>query len=108
MAKIVISPLARADMREIGDYISQELHNPAAALRLIHRFQETIAPLRNYPQMGSPVLVAEKEHHAYRYLICGNNLLFYHVAEDVVYVDRVLYGRRDYMALLFADRLEEE
>ena len=35
MYNLVISPLAKADMREIGDYISDELRNPIAAERTI-------------------------------------------------------------------------
>ena len=108
MAKLVISPLARADMREIGDYISGEFRNPDAALRLIRRFQEAMQPLRRFPEMGAPLLAAGKQSVPYRYLVCGSYLIFYHVAADAVHIDRVLYGRRDYMALLFGSRLEEE
>lgn len=108
MVKLVISPLAQADMREIGDYISRELRNPNAALRLIQSFQETMMPLREYPEMGSPLLVSGKQSVPYRYLVCGSYLIFYHTGNDAVYIDRVLYGRRDYMALLFGDQLAEE
>ena len=108
MAKLVISPLARADMREIGDYISQKLRNPDAALRMIRRFREVMSPLREFPESGAPLLAAGKQSAPYRYLICGSYLIFYHVADDAVYIDRVLYGRRDYMAILFSDQLEEE
>ena len=108
MAKLAISPLAQADMREIGDYISRELNNPNAALRLIRSFQEAMMPLRDYPEMGSPLLVSGKQSVPYRYLVCGSYLIFYHTAGDSVHIDRVLYGRRDYMAILFSDQLEEE
>lgn len=108
MAKLVISPLAQADMREIGDYISRELSNPNTALRLIRRFQDTMISLREYPEMGSPLLVSGKPNVPYRYLVCGSYLIFYHPGDDTVYIDRVLYGRRDYMALLFGGQLSEE
>lgn len=107
MVKVKISPLARADMREIGDYISRELRNPGAALRMIQRFQETIKPLSELPEMGAPLLAAEKQRASYRYLICSSYMIFYHLSDDSVMVDRVLYGRRDYLALLFGDQLEE-
>ena len=108
MADVVISSLARADMREIGDYISRELRNPDAALRMIRRFQEAMLPLREFPEMGSPLLAAGKQSAPYRYLVCGSYLIFYHIGAEAVHIDRVLYGRRDYMALLFGDKLEEE
>lgn len=108
MAKLIVSPMARADMREIGDYISQKLRNPVAALRMIRRFREAMSPLREFPESGAPLLAAGEQSALYRYLVCGSYLIFYHVADDTVYIDRVLYGRRDYMAILFSDQLEEE
>ena len=36
MHDLVISSLAKADMREIGDYIADELKNPIAAERTDH------------------------------------------------------------------------
>ncbi len=108
MAELFISPAARADMREIGDYISRELRNPEAAHRMILRFRGAVEQLRQFPLMGAPLLVSGKQNAPYRYRVCGSYLIFYHAGSDAVYVDRVLYGRRDYMALLFGDRIEEE
>ena len=108
MAKIVISPLARADMREIADYISRNLCNPNVALRMVQRFRKTIAPLAEFPEMGSPLPAHGKQGISYYYLVCGSYMIFYFIADGRVMVDRVLYGRRDYMAILFGDQLEEE
>lgn len=108
MAELIVSPLAKADMREIGDYISRELRNPDAAFQMIRRFKKAMLPLCDFPEMGAPLLVSDKQSVPYRYLICGNYLIFYHVEAERVLVDRVMYGRRDYMALLFGDQLEDE
>ena len=108
MAELFVSPLAGADMKEIGDYISRELCNPEAALNMIRRFKSAIAPLRDLPQMGAPLLTAGKQGTVYRYLVCGSYLIFYHMDGSAVFIDRVLYGRRDYLSLLFADELGEE
>lgn len=108
MAELTVSPLAKADMREIGDYISRELRNPGAALRTLGRFQKAMLPLRDFPEIGAPLLVSGKQRVPYRYLVCGNYLIFYHLEADRVLVDRVLYGRRSYTALLFGDQLEDE
>ena len=32
----------------------------------------------------------------------------YHIQWDIVVLDRILYGRRDYLAILFGDQLAEE
>ena len=42
-----------------------------------------------------------------RFLVCENYLIFYHTGKSVVTVDRVLYGRRDYLSVLF-DKTREE
>ena len=108
MAEIVISPLAKADMEEIADYIAREKHSPDAAARLIRLFREEINSLRGFPESGAPLIPPGKELCPYRYLVCKNYLVFYHTDKTTVMVDRVLYGRRDYLALLFGDDLTEE
>lgn len=108
MTKLIVSPMARADMREIGDHIAHELRNPEAARRQILRIQEAVLPLQEFPEMGSPLLTAGKPGILYRYLVCGNYLIFYYSGVEAVYIARVLYGRRDYMALLFGDQITEE
>ena len=108
MHDLIISPLAKADMREIGDYIQFELSNPHAAQRIIQRFRDAMQPLRKFPEMGSPLYVIGKQGAQYRYLVCGNYLIFYHIGTDAVQIDRVLYGRRDYLSLLFGDQLTGE
>ena len=44
----------------------------------------------------------------YRFLVTGSYLTFYRVYGSDVYVDRVLYGRRDYLRILFGDTQDEE
>lgn len=70
---------------------------------VILRFREVITSLQRSPEMGTPLLSEQADHIPYRYIICGNYMVFYHFSVDTVYVDRVLYGRRDYMALLFGN-----
>ena len=43
----------------------------------------------------------------YRYLVCGNYTAFYRVQSETVYIVRVLYGRRDFMRVLFGTTQEE-
>lgn len=39
----------------------------------------------------------------YRFLVSGNYLIFYRACGTEVYIDRVLYGRQDYLRILFDD-----
>ena len=43
----------------------------------------------------------------FRYLVCGNYTAFYRAEPDAVYVVRILYGRRDFMRILFGEPTEE-
>lgn len=61
-----------------------------------------------FSPVGAPLLSDHSERIPYRYVICGSYMVFYHFNADTVFVDRVLFGRRDYMALLFGDIVEEE
>ena len=108
MVEVTISPLAQADIREIANYIEYRLQNPSAALNIIRRLRTAIQSLGSYPEMGSPLLVSGKPDCPYRYLVCGSYMVFYHISDDAVRIDRVLYSRRDYLSILFSDQLSEE
>ena len=108
MVEVTISPLAQADIREIANYIEYRLQNLSAALNIIRRLRTAILSLGSYPEMGSSLLVSGKPDCPYRYLVCGSYIVFYHISDDAVRIDRVLYGRRDYLSILFSDQLHEE
>lgn len=107
MAKVILAPAARNDLAEIRQYISTELRNPSSAERIVASISKELHGLQQFPEMGT-VLDARIGADSYRYLVCGHYIAFYRVKDDTVYVDRILYGRRDYMALLFrADETAE-
>lgn len=106
MVNVVLSPLAKQDLLEIGDYIAFRLHNKSAARNTIHRIRKTILRLQDFPECGAP-LQQPTLHVTYRYLVCGNYMVFYHLAENSALIDRILYGKRDYLNLLFSDEFEE-
>ena len=108
MVEVTISPLAQADIREIANYIEYRLQNPSAALNIVRRLRTAILSLGSYPEMGSPLLVSDKPDCPYRYLVCGSYMVFYHISDDAVRIDRVLYSRRDYLSILFSDQFHEE
>lgn len=106
MADIVLSPLAKQDLLEIGDYIAFRLHNKSAARNTLSRIRQEMLRLQDFPECGTP-LQQPTLHVAYRYLVCGNYMIFYHLADGNAFIDRVLYGRRDYLNMLFGNELEE-
>ena len=103
MAKIHISPEAAGDLGAIKEYIAVELENPAAAVNTVSKITKAIRGLAKFPGMG--VLLSSKVniHTDYRFLVVGSYMAFYRYGRDEVHVIRVLYGKRDYMKILFGD-----
>jgi len=101
MAKIEYSPDAFSDLEQIGDYIEQELMSPVAAYNIITKILDSIENLSVFPLMGMQLSSLADVDSDYRVLVCGNYLAFYRYDDIYVYIDRIIYGKRDYIAILF-------
>lgn len=101
MAKIQFAPEALRDLFEIKSYITDDLQNEIAAENTLKKITEQIRMLEKFPDMGTPLAPVLETDRAYRYLICGNYTAFYRHEQDIVYIVRILYGRRNYMKILF-------
>ena len=106
--KIHYSPASRRDLDDIWDYIVSELQNRSAAERVIDHIMDAIDQLQNFAEMGTPLSSITDVGTDYCFLVSGNYIVFYRVQGNDVYIDRVLYGRSDYMSALFKDLLREE
>lgn len=105
--KILYSKESRRDLDEIWDYIASELQNPIAAERIVNSIMDAVNQLADFAETGAPLTSVADIESDYRFLVTGNYLTFYRVYENEVFVDRVLYGRRDYMRILFGDMISE-
>jgi toxin ParE1/3/4 len=108
MYKLKISPEAKNDLAKIKDYISQELCNPQAAVNLASRITKKIRGLSGNPGIGASLSSIMDIQTDYRFLVCTHYLIFYRYEDEVVFVSRILYGRRDYMRILFGNLPEDE
>ena len=108
MNKLHLSPEAQEDLSEIKAYIAEDLENPQAALSTVSKITKTIRLLQEHALIGTPLSSVADVNSDYRYLVSGNYMVFYRVAGKDVFIDRVLYGRRDYLRILFADTQEEQ
>ena len=106
--KIHYSPESRRDLDDIWDHIVLELQNRSAAERVIDHIMNAVDPLKNFAEMGTPLSSIADVGTDYRFLVSGNYMVLYRVQGCDVYIDRVLYGRSDYMSSLFKDSLREE
>lgn len=108
MNKLKISPEARNDLLEIKNYISQELYSPQAAEKFISKITKRIRRLLDYPGIGASLSSVIDIQTDYRFLICAGYLIFYRYEDEIIYVVRILYGKRDYMRVLFSYLPEKE
>jgi toxin ParE1/3/4 len=108
MYKLKISPEAKDDLVEIKSYISQDLCNQQAAENLVSKIINKISGLSEHPGIGAPLSSVVDINTDYRFLVCANYLIFYRCEDEIVFVSRILYGRRDYTRILFADLSVDE
>lgn len=101
MNKLLLSDLAKDDLQEIKAYIANDLQNPSAVLKTLKTITHKLRSLEQFPASGFPLSSVTDFFSDYRCLICGNYIAFYRTTEDTVYIDRVLYGKRNYMKVLF-------
>ncbi len=100
--KLDFLPIARQDLIDIVTYISDELKNNIAAMKLAEKFTTSVEKLIDFPY-SCPIHVPIKPlNFEYRKLIVDNYIMFYWVdeAKKTVTVARVIYGKRDYEKLL--------
>lgn len=103
MNELHLSPEAQADLSDIKAYIAEDLGNPQAALATVAKITNAIRTLREYGRVGTPLSAVSGVRSDYRYLVSGSYMIFYRVADRDVFVDRILYGRRNYLRVLFED-----
>ncbi len=101
--KLHYAPEALRDLDDIWEYIALELNNPAAAKRTVSRIMDSADGLAEFAEAGAPLHSVADVESDYRFLVCGNYLMFYRIEGKDVFIDRVLYGRRDYLRILFGD-----
>lgn len=106
MNNILLSKEAQNDLMEIKDYIEEDLQNPEAARSTVARIIKSIRVLQNYSKAGALLSSVTDVESDYRFIVSGNYISFYREHGDNVYIDRILYARRDYMRILFGDAVE--
>lgn len=103
MYKVSFSPEAVDDLKEIKQYIKDELCNEQAAKNTVAKILKKVKMLSDFPESGSSLSAIIGFETDYRYLICDNYIAFYRIENKNVLIVRVLYGRRNYMQILFGD-----
>ena len=108
MAKIQLSPLALSDLKEIKEYITDELCNPTAATRIVTKIMKDYSLLETSPMLGPSLSSIVHIDTDYRFLVSGKYTIFYKTEDEYVSIYRILYGARDYIKIFFSDKLTED
>ena len=98
---VKFSPEALRDLDEIYDYIANVLKSPDAADNTVNKILDKTDLLSDNPEIGTQLFFENDLFSGYRYMVSDNYLAFYRITTESVFVDRVIYGKRDYMKILF-------
>lgn len=94
---------AQRDLDEIWNYLVSECQAVSGAEHVVESIMSDVDQLENFAELGPPLSSIADVKSDFRFLVTGNHLTFYRVSGTEVYIDRVLYGRRDYLSCLFDD-----
>lgn len=89
------------DLTEIQEYIENELCNPSAVAHVIKNLLDSIEKLREFPDMGTNLSLTTGIENDYLFITSGNYMVFYRHEKDKIFIDRILYKRRNFLRILF-------
>jgi toxin ParE1/3/4 len=93
--KLVFTPLAEADLREIVSFIAQR--RPGTARAVLARIREQCRTLAKQPLIGERLTISSRE---YRCFPIQRWIIFYRLTEKHLEIHRVIDGARDWQAML--------
>lgn len=100
--RVDVSEPAESDLGDIIRYIASQLSVPLTALNLMELLEEAMGGLSDMPQRYPSVADERLAQMGYRKLLVKNYIVFFSVDEKnrVVDIERILYGRRDWLRFL--------
>lgn len=101
--RLAWSPLALDDLKSAIDYIEFELDSPMAAQRLYESVLEKVQLFADAPGAAMVLRTIRGIDTGYRYVTCGNWMIFLMADKEQVLVVRILYGKSDYMRAFFGE-----
>ena len=90
--KIKYSPESIADLQRVVDFV--EVKNPYAARRIAIDVQEGVEKLKQFPNIGLPVLKAP-DPETIRDLYINDYTVRYLITEEVIYILRVWHHKEN-------------
>ena len=101
--ELVWSPAALEDLSAAVDYIEFDLGSPKAAQHLLDSVLEKAELAACVPGAGTVLRTVRGIDSGYRYVVCGNWMVFFECGQGRILVVRILYAKSDYMKTLFGE-----
>lgn len=90
--KIRFSPESVDDLHKVVEFV--EIKNPFAARRIAINLQEGIDKLKQFPNIGLPVLKAS-DPETIRDLYIDNYTVRYLIADEIIYILRIWHNKEN-------------
>lgn len=94
------SPTAIRDLDRVWVEVHEASQEPEIATRYVNDLMDLIAEKREFPKSGSP-LYYEGSFTGYYFVVFKAYMAFYRVQDDCIFVDRIVFGKSDYMRTIF-------
>ena len=98
--QIDYSPIAIRDLDRVYAEVFEASQSERIATQYVIDLMDQISEKREFPKSGSP-LYYEGGFTGYYFIAFKAYLAFYRVGENCVLVDRIVYGKSDYMRIIF-------
>lgn len=95
--KLVVSEVAMENLEDIFEYVSVNLANPFAAVKIISDFYEAFEKIKSFPFSCPIKEIKFLKDKDIRVLIVGNYLAFYKVENSKIIILRVKHSTSDYL-----------
>jgi len=97
---IQYAPTAIRDLDRVWAEVYQASKEPEVAARYVDELMDRVSEKREFPKSGSP-LYYEGSFTGYYFIVFKAYMAFYRIQDDRILVDRVVYGKSDYIRTIF-------
>lgn len=89
----------RDEIREIYEYISENLDAQMAAKNLMKKMRDAVMNLKENPEIYMKIERKDRNKRDFRRLVVNNYVILYTIDEDkkIVYISHMYYGKRNYL-----------
>lgn len=97
--RVKYSKIAIQDLDRVWTEVFEASKDYDTTEKYINGLMDKVETKASYPESGSP-LYYEDSFTGYYFVVFKAYIAFYRIKKDVMLVDRILFGRSDYMSCL--------